>query len=101
MSSAFDMSATKGITSWPLRAAMSLAACSTSSRERAQMATRQPSAERASAEPRPSPLDAAVTRAILPLMPRSMAPPGSAPAHSPVDASDSAGRGLRALRHAS
>ena len=72
MSSAFVMSATNGTTSWPDRAAISRAARSTSARVRAQMATRQPSAESASAEPRPSPFDAAVTSAILPLIPRSI-----------------------------
>ena len=69
MSPAFVMSATNGTTSWPDRAAISRATRSTSARVREQMATRQPSAESASAEPRPSPFDAAVTRATFPLSP--------------------------------
>ena len=66
------MSATKGTTSCPLWAAISLATRSTSASVRAQMATRQPSCDRASADPRPRPLDAAVTNAILPVIPKFM-----------------------------
>src|SRR4051794_30223564 len=47
-------------------------ACSSAPSWRAQIVTRTPSAARATADASPSPLDEAVTRADLPLIPRSM-----------------------------
>ena len=66
ISSDTDMSLINGTTSARVWAAISFAACSTSACVRALIATRHPSAASASAEPRPSALDAAVTSASCP-----------------------------------
>src|SRR5690606_15622314 len=63
-----DTSATSPTASGPRRAAASLMRPAS----RPQMATRTPSAARASATPKPSPPDAAATAALRPAIPRSM-----------------------------
>src|SRR6476619_3736511 len=67
-----DASAGTATTRRPLARAISSAACRSVSSVRATIATSQPSRASSSATARPMPRLAPVTRALLPLMPRSM-----------------------------
>ena len=84
------MSPTTGVTLLPLMRAISAAAASSASLVRAVIVTRAPFLAKASAQPRPSPLLAAHTSAVLPAMPRSM------PASLRIGLSRPAPTGLRA-----
>src|SRR5438067_2065972 len=57
---------------WPPASMICCSAAINASSPRAQMASFTPSAASASAVARPNPFEAAVTRAVLPVMPRSM-----------------------------
>src|SRR5690606_40906245 len=90
------ISAATGVTETPCFVAISCAAASSASAPRALMTRSTPASARASADARPSPLDAGQTRPRLPLIPRSIAylllvsPPGKrgVPASSILEAED-------------